>query len=115
MKCPWLSIKPGNRELAAQIDHLRRRPDVLLDALVGADRRDPIAANGDRLRFGHRRIDGDDLAVAKHKGRGRLRSLGNDNRGQDEEREDVFHGVANDTSTPRPNRATVSVWAECPG
>ena len=61
----------GNRELPREIDHLGRGPDVGLDVVVAPDRGDAIAANRDGLRLGHRRIDGDDLAVPQHQ-RGRL-------------------------------------------
>ena len=51
----------------AQIDDLVSRARCTAGcSSVAADGRDAIAANGDRLGFGHRLVDGDDLAVTQH-------------------------------------------------
>ena len=57
--------QPGDGELPAQVDDFGGGTHVGLDGLVGADGDDAIAADGDRLRFRHRGVDGDDLAVAQ--------------------------------------------------
>ena len=62
--------QPRDGQLPAQVDDLRGGTHERLDGLVGADGDDAIAADSDCLRFGHRGVNGDDLAVAQHE-RGR--------------------------------------------
>ena len=53
----------GNHQLALNVDHLRRGPDVSPYIGRAADRDDPIATNCHRLRRRKRIIDGDHFAV----------------------------------------------------
>ena len=57
--------EPGDDELALHVDHLRGRPDVASMSALAAERHDPIAANGDRLRLGLRLLDRDELPLVR--------------------------------------------------
>jgi hypothetical protein len=62
----------GNRELPFQIDDLGIRTDPLGGVGIGPEAGDLVAAHGDGLRGGRRRVHGDDLPVSQHQVR-RLR------------------------------------------
>ena len=49
VKCDVRVDEPGHRERALEIDDPRRRADVPLDLLVGSERDDRVADDGDRL------------------------------------------------------------------
>jgi len=42
-------VEPGQETFPAGVDDLRARPDQRLDLIVGPDRLDPVAADGDSL------------------------------------------------------------------
>ena len=54
-------VEPGQESFAAGVDDLRARPDQRLDLIVGPDRRDPVAADGDGLGELAACIERDDL------------------------------------------------------
>jgi hypothetical protein len=61
----------GNRELAVEIDHLRRRCDVLPYVGSRSDEDDSVPARRKRLRLRHDVVDRDNAAVLKHQIGGR--------------------------------------------
>ena len=71
VKWPWPSMKPGMASCPCTSITCVLRPDVALDVGRGAERRDPIAGDGDRLRFRHGVVDGDDAAVGQDEVGGR--------------------------------------------
>ena len=60
----------GNSELAAQVDHSRRRRDVGFDVGVRPDCDDAVTDDGGGLRLRTRRIHRHDMAVGEHEGGG---------------------------------------------
>src|SRR3954471_9426302 len=56
----------GDDRLTLEIDDARRRAGHGCHACIRPDRKDPVAGDGDRLRYRERGIDGDDLAVGEN-------------------------------------------------
>src|SRR5687768_2756343 len=60
----------GNGQPALQVDDLGAVADQPIDLGVRSNREDGRPAHGNGFRFGARRIDGDDAAVAEDEGGG---------------------------------------------
>ena len=65
VKWPWPSMNPGIASCPCRSMTSRLRPDVALDFGARAERHDPVAAIGHRLRLGLRVVDRDDAAVGE--------------------------------------------------
>ena len=61
----WVSIMPGQHQLAAKVDDLGTASDQGRHVLVVADRDDGVPGKGDGLAYRARLVGGVDLAIAE--------------------------------------------------
>ncbi len=97
----------GDRQLTAEVDHVRRRPNVFADFRVRSDRLNPAARYSNGLRGRFRRIHRDDLAIAQYEvGRG-----GSQGRGEGQKEGEGSHGATSAGALGRLIRLARSWYA----